>query len=187
MADSFQLHDDKLTIDLSLKKDCRFSDGTQITAEDVAKSLKRSILLSSPHVDTKNLWVGAKKMKSIDDEIEGIKVLSDKKLRFKLNHPTKEVLFYLTLTDLAILHKSQYSKEHLKVADWIQVTSGAYRVQSVDDNKLVFRANENSHNFSKSMPQQISFEGYRKKNFIDDLREKNLAFGTVPFLDTLKS
>ena len=111
LAESFSFSNDKLTIDIKLRDNAKFSDGSSITTQDVAKSFKRSILLGVPHVDIKNLWLGAEKLKSIDDQIEGIKVLSDNRLQLKLVHPTKEILFYLTITDLAILHKTQYRKE----------------------------------------------------------------------------
>ena len=94
LAEHISFSDDKLTIDVQLKNDARFSDGSPILAQDVAQSFKRSILWGVPHIDLKNLWIGADQLKSINEDIPGIEVLSNKELRLKLIKPTKEVLFF---------------------------------------------------------------------------------------------
>ena len=183
LAESFNFSDDKRTIDIKLRNDARFSDGSPITSEDVAKSFKRSILFGVPHIDIKNLWLGSEKLTSIDDDIEGIKVLSDKKLQFRLIRPTKEILFFLTITDLAILHKTQYKKKHLLVSDWEEITSGAYKVGYTDQNKIILLANKQSHNFREEMPQKVIFNGYKGENITRQIKDKSLDFGSVTLID----
>lgn len=182
LAESFQFSEDQLTIDIQLKKEARFSDGSPITSQDVAKSLKRAILLGTPHVNTRAFFSGAEKLTSIDDQIEGIRVLSDKRLQIKLTQPTKEILFFLTLADLSILHKTQYEKNHLRVSDWEGITAGAYRVSYTKEGDLMLVANRFSHNFKPEMPQKITLEGDRRKLPIPitrQLRDKTLDLGRI--------
>ena len=179
LAEHVKFSDDKLTIDIKLKDDAKFSDGSTILAQDVAQSFKRSILWGVPHIDLKNLWIGADHLKSMDEDMPGIKVLSDKELRLTLVKPTKEILFFLTITDLAILHKSQYEKKHLKVSDWEKVTSGSYRIGYTNEGKIMLISNKNSHNFKENMPQRVVFSGYKNANVVRQLEEKSLDFGML--------
>ena len=78
-------------------------------------------------------------------------MLSKNHLKLRLTRATKEILFFLSLTDMAILHRDQYSKDTLKVQDWAAITSGAYRVTFNADKKLVLVANERSLNYSNKI------------------------------------
>jgi ABC-type transport system substrate-binding protein len=177
---------DRRTMDVVLKK-AYFSDGSLITAADVAASLKRTALLGSPHANIKNLWVGSEKLKAVDDNIEGIHVVADDHLVLTLTKPTKEILYFLTLTDMAILHKSQYRKPSLLIKDWMAVTSGAYHAEFSKNNQLLLVANSHTLNFSPSMPMQVSFEGYKGDDVISKLKDASLDFGTINLKDYINN
>lgn len=188
LAEVVKVSDDKVTIYVKIKK-ASFSDGSIITSEDVAKSFKRGILFGTPHVDAKNLWAGASKLKSLEDDIEGIKVLSDTELELKLTRPTKELFFFLTLTDLAVLHKSQYEKEKILVSDWMKITSGAYKIDYFKDETgkehLRLIANSKTHNYSKEIPQEVTFESYKGDDVMKRLKDLSLDIGVINFRDYL--
>ncbi len=138
-------------------KEAYFSNGDRITIEDVVKSIKRAIILGTPHFKGADVFRDADKLKSIDDEIAGVQVVSKSELILRFNHSTKEALYYLQLTDLGILHSSQYKKDRLQVKDWTEVTSGPYRAK-IEDGKMAFVANQAALNYSEDMPQKIFFQ-----------------------------
>lgn len=175
---------DKTTIDIELKQ-AQFSDGSPITAEDVSASFKRSVIIGSPHTNIKNLWVGSENLKSINDDVEGIQVVDKYKLRLKLTRATKELLFFLSLTDMAVLHKSQYIKEKILVEDWMNLSSGAYKIGYNPDNKLILTANTSALTYSPDMPKVVTFESYKGDDVMKRLADRSLDFGMITFKDYL--
>ncbi|MDH5582152.1 MAG: ABC transporter substrate-binding protein, partial [Bdellovibrionales bacterium] len=125
----------KITIEI---KEATFSDGSPITVEDVTKSLKRAIIKGTPHTDAKALFQDVESLKTINDNFKGIEILGDRTLRLNLKNPTKEILYFLQLTDFAILHPSQYSKEEIKMADYEKVTSGPYKLSFDEEGRVIF-------------------------------------------------
>ncbi len=182
LAESLEFSDDKKTIKIKIKN-AKFSDGSPITATDVAKSIKRAVILGSPHANIKNLWVGSESLKHIDDSIPGIESQDDRQLTLRMNRATKEILFFLSLTDLAVLHRTQYQKDDLKVKDWIGITSGAYRASHNSDGKFALLANKESFYFSPNMPATVVFGGYKGDDVINRLKNETLDFGIINFKD----
>lgn len=186
LAKEVKFSEDKMEIDITLKN-AVFSDGSPITAKDVEMSLKRAIIKGTPHANIKNLWVGSDKLTSIDQNIDGLQVLSDKKLKLKLTHPTKEILFFMSLIDLAVLHKTQYEKDTIHLSDWEKVTSGPYHVSYTESGVLKLVANPKSNNFDKSIPSEVTFESYKGDDVINRLKDKSLDFGVITFNDYLQN
>jgi len=188
LAESITFSESNKTIQIKLKM-AYYSDGSLITATDVAKSFKRAIINGAPHIDIDRLFIGASSLKHINDSIQGIKVIDSNTLELNLVQPTKEILFYFTLTDLAILHKSQYEKDNLQLNDWSEVTSGPYRLKLGDDSNgpVELIANKKSFNYSHSMPQTVELHGYKNDNIMQELEKSRYDFGTINFKDYYKN
>lgn len=184
LAEEFRIAEDGRSIHIKLRK-AVFSDGTAITATDVASSIKRATILGTPHSNLKGLWVGSDKLTKISDEIEGVKVLSENELELKLTRASKELLYFFTMTDLSILHKSQYEKNVLKASDWMGVTSGPYHIEYTKLGHMSLVANKTAFNYSESMPQLVTFESYKGDDVIERLKNKSLEFGTITLVDYL--
>jgi len=186
LAKTIDFSKDRKTITIELKR-ATFSDGSPITAADVKKTLVRASINGSPHTNIEGLWVGSEKLKTIEDDISGIEVISSEKIRLRLNRETKEILYFLTMADLGILHKTQYAKKgELTAADWMSVTSGAYKIEYNRDSEMTLKANKRALMYSESMPQVVTFGSYKSADVIMKIRDKSLDFGMIPFGDYLK-
>lgn len=186
LAKKLEFSKDKKTLKIVLNE-AFFSDGSQIKAKDVEMSLKRAVLNGAPHVNIDNLFTGAKNLKKITDSIAGIKVLSDIELQLKMTRPTKEILFFLSLTDLGILHKSQYMKGKILLSDWTGVTSGPYKVTFNEKEQIVLASNPKTFRYTAKMPPKVTFESYKGSNVIEKLKSGELDFGMITFIDYLKN
>lgn len=186
LAEEFKFSSDGKNISFKLKKSV-YSDGSPILAKDVAASIKRSTILGTPHSNLKGLWVGSDQLKSIDDEIEGIKIIGDDRIELKLTRSSKELLYFFTMTDLSVLHKSQYTKEILTVSDWMGVTSGPYHVEYSNQGHMSLVANKKALNYSQEMPQVVTFESYKGDDVIKRLKDKSLDFGSIALVDYLNN
>ncbi len=185
LAQSVEFSEDKKTIYIELKK-AKFSDGSYIKAIDVAKSLKRAILLGSPHTNIEDLWLGSENLKTINDEIAGIKVIDDFKLILKLTREAKEILYFLSMADLGILHSSQYNKTLLTGDDWTRISSGPY-VGALDQNKkLKLISNQYFMTENKDRPKVVLFNNLNGKDLHNALISNTLDLGFITFNDYLK-
>lgn len=182
LASSIEVSEDKLHYHFTIKE-AYFSDGSKITLTDVLKSFKRAILNNTPHTTPKEFIKGADKLLDLDSEIEGLRIIDDK-LYIGLNHPVKELFYFLQLADYAILHPSKYHKKELTLADWYQESSGPYYLQS-ENNELYFIKNEH---FFKDMPnnkapKKIKPIGMYDKNSYELMSEDKVDFGRINFSD----
>lgn len=186
LADKIEFSENNKTITVTLKKR-KFSDGTLITAEDVAKSLKRAAILGSPHTNIEDLWLGSSNLKSINDEISGITVLGDYKLILRLTREAKEIFYFLSMADLGVLHKSQYTKNRLQVTDWTKVSSGPYVGQVDSNNKIQLIANPHYESSNPSRPGKVVFNNLHGKKIIPEIKSKNIDLGFLTFNDYLEN
>jgi len=181
LAENIEYKNGKKDIYFTIK-DAFFSDGTKITTRDIVNTIKRAILIGSPHSNPKDFIRGANTLKSLDQEIEGLKIIDSKSFRLGLTNPMKEILYFLQLADYGVLHSSQYSKKLLKAEDWMKVTSGPYHLN--DD--LNFEANKTVLNFNKKMPKLVVPEYFEDRELLNRLRKNNLHTGTIKFSDYVK-
>lgn len=138
--------------DIEIKlKDARFSDGSPITADDVSNSFKRLILKGSAHIPLKEIVEDAERLSSLHDNITGLTVLDRKTLRIRLKQRTKEIIYYFSLADMGIVHKSLLQLNEIRQIDW-KVVSGAY---SVDGDFLV--KNNLFIENSADSPERVTF------------------------------
>lgn len=182
LAEKIVFSGDQTVIDIEIKQ-AFFSNGDPITIWDVEKSLKRATIFGAPHSNIKNLWLDAEKLNSINDDMRGIQITGEKSIRLTMKQPTKEILFFLSLTDLAILHPSQYNKDALLVSDWFNVTSGPYKL-SVDKSG-VFRllANPKALTYSSDMPQEITAEDFDGDKILARTESQDLGLVGVTLAD----
>jgi ABC-type transport system substrate-binding protein len=150
LAKQIKVSENKLNYEFTIKE-AKFSDGSRITTNDIVKSLSRVIIKGSSHVPLKEIISGAEKIKSINDQIDGLKILDESRFLIKLNKPIKELYYYLSMADLGILHSSQYNLDTISNDKW-EITSGAYRLI---DNKL-FR-NDRYLDYNEQAPPTIEF------------------------------
>lgn len=150
LAKEIKVSENRLNYEFIIKK-AKFSDGTSITTNDVVKSLSRVIIKGSSHVPLKEIISGAEHLKSINDQIDGLKILDDTRFLIKLNKPVKEFYYYLSMADLGILHSSQYNSDTITNDKW-EITSGAYRLV---EKKLL--RNDKYLDYNEQAPTTIEF------------------------------
>lgn len=179
LADKITFKNDKKDIYISIKE-AYFNDGSRITATDVVQTIKRAILRGSPHTDPKNVFRDAKNLKSLDQEISGVKVIDDNTLFIGLNSKMKEIFYYLQLADYGILHPNQYMKNgDLTTDDWSKYSSGAYLLSYSIDGVVTFAANPRSLAYHKKMPQNVIPVKTEDDKVVDEIKNSKVHFGDI--------
>lgn len=161
---------DAKSVQVKLRPDLYFSDGTKITCNDVVGTFRRLARTGTSHTD----------LKSFMSSSTPVTLLSDTECVINFSRPVKEVRYYLQLADWGILHKSQYEKiEPLTLDDW-QVSSGPYRVEKSDAG---YHLVANSHyKLFENIPTPIRFEkNLSAAEIIDKLKKSEIDFGSIPF------
>ncbi len=184
LAESIEISPDRKVITIKLKEE-KFSDGSTIEAKDIAMTLKRAALLGSPHTNIENLWVGSSTLKSIDQDIPGIKVIDKKTIVLTLTREAKEILYFLSMADLGILHPTQYRKKKMTIEDWLTVSSGPYRgVLDAEDNiTLVINPHYSFPN--NDHPTKILFNDQHGTLLPPAVEKSQIDVGFITFMDYL--
>lgn len=125
-----------------------FSNGELITLQDVEQTFLRIKKFDSSHV----------KLSEILEDIE----IKSKKIHFRLKYPNKSFVYYLSLPDLGVLHKSQYSKDTLKAADFTHVSSGPF-VYSKKGEEFYLIKNSYYLVHPKTYPDSVKLLNYFKE------------------------
>lgn len=149
-------------------KDRKFSNGEKITIKDVRSSIERNIRIGGAHI-------------SLNDSIQEIQDSNDA-LAIKLKKPLKSLFYYLSLPDLGILHRDQYSKETLHASDFTKVTSGAFYYQCINSCSLL----KNKY-FSSDLeyPNEVKLYSPFKLNIVNELMANRIHLGQVGLDDFL--
>ncbi len=108
---------DRLTIDISLKEDITFHDGSQFNANAMAFSLRRFI-----EIGTLNYL--------LKDKLEDIEVLEDFVLRLKLKKPSSSIKGLLTSVNLTPVSPKSYSQHRDKFNNENFIGTGPYFLKS---------------------------------------------------------
>lgn len=174
LADKIDISKDGTEVEITLKT-AYFSDGTLITATDVVRSFKRLALHGAAHIPLREIVVGGDSVKSLEDEIEGLSVISKRKLKIKLKSRVKEIIYYLTLADMGVVHESLTHKKEILQEDW-QIVSGAF---SFKDGLLV--KNSKFLLSNEDMPTSIRFQTPPTKGSQSDLLTYDIGYSA--FLD----
>ncbi|HMN68521.1 MAG TPA: ABC transporter substrate-binding protein [Bdellovibrionales bacterium] len=109
----------------------KFHDGTPLTVKDVVWSIKRQLLLkSSTHFRLWDYVVGCEDLKSLDQECEGLKAVSDFEIEIKLKIRADSFFLQLASPETGIWAASDMNPQtgELKATKF----SGAYFVKNIE-------------------------------------------------------
>ena len=110
LAESWEFEDDGKVIVFKIKNGVKFHSGDELTAEDVAWSLNKSITLPS----TKNL----------SGSIDHAEVRDDDHVELHLKHAFKPILSILVNPCFGIMNKSWYEEETAKGTNTLRIEDG---------------------------------------------------------------
>lgn len=108
LAEEYSVSEDGLTYSFTLRDDAYFSDGSEVTASDVAFTFTRMLALpESQQTDFADMIEGAGEvMRGEADELKGIRVLDDKHLTITLSEPFAGYIYQLATPSCSILSES---------------------------------------------------------------------------------
>jgi len=113
---------DGMTIDIPLREDVFFHDGTSLNAEAMAFSIRRFM-----KIGTQNYVLGGR--------IKSLEVPEEFLLRIKLNRPSSSIKGLLTSFNLTPVSPSSYIKHHNKFLNNNFVGTGPYKLISFKPEK----------------------------------------------------
>jgi len=155
LAKEWRISSDKKSVEFTLRDCARFSDGTPITSEDVAATFKRLLIKkSNMHFRLHEYVVGADKVGSIDDTVDGIQVISENKIVLSFVAPVLGIINKLALSEFIILPKKAINPLDLRI-DW-SVTSGAYYVKEWNGTEFTLLRNDYSILYSPKSPSKVT-------------------------------
>ncbi len=132
LAEDIQLADDKLSVTFRLNPKARFSDGSEVTAEDVKFSFDT---LKSPkaHPQFRIYW----------SDIQAAEIIDKRTVRFKFSKVNPEL--HLMAADMSIFSKKSVGdKAFDKIVTEPLIGSGAYLIEKYDAGKNVtYKRNPN--------------------------------------------
>ena len=161
LADTIDVSDDGLTYTFTLRKNARFQDGSDITADDVAFSLTRALDPATTGGDASLLAaptfladiVGANELMSGDaDELSGVTVVDDLTVQIELTQPRSTFLMRLATGPASIIDPDDVSKGE----DWWSSpnASGPFVVDDFDiDSGMVLKPNGDYYNGKPTLDQ----------------------------------
>ncbi|MDH5517846.1 MAG: extracellular solute-binding protein [Gammaproteobacteria bacterium] len=149
LADDIQLAKNKLSVTYRINKKARFSDGTEITANDVKFSV--DLLLSDKAHPQYRFYYA---------DIKQIKVLDKYRIRFEFKKLNPEL--HLIIGDLPVFSKKWLGDTSFdKLTEVVPLTSGPYLVESYDLGKnIVYKRNPNY--WAKDLPVRKGMYNYDK-------------------------
>jgi peptide/nickel transport system substrate-binding protein len=143
IAEKWEISEDGLTYTFHMKKDVKFSDGTPVTAEDVAFSYY--VMLDASYDGPNDIismgiegWedynMGTK------NTVDGIKIIDPQTIEFTLEKPYAKAIYNFTGYNGAILPKAYYGKDYkqgstesIKALKRTPIGCGAYKLVSFKD------------------------------------------------------
>ncbi len=149
LADTIDISDDGLTYTFTLRKDARFQDGSDITADDVAFSLTRALDPATTGGDASLLAaptfladiVGARELLSGEaSELSGVTVIDDLTLQIELAQPRSTFLMRLATGPASVIDPDDIDNG----PDWWSLpnASGPFVIDSFEiDSGMVLRPN----------------------------------------------
>ena len=157
-----------------LSKDAKFSDGTKITAGDVAASLKRLIILkSSTHFPMWDYIEGCSTLAVLSDECSGLRVISEQKLEIRLKQKAESFLLQMSSPETGIWAESDINANDPKLAITPTKYSGSYFIKTFSE-KEGFVLEKNIYNpiaqeFTDA-PKKIMIPMLKSDQVLDELK-----------------
>lgn len=145
LARGWEISDDGLTYDFTMRDDLAFSDGTPLTAEDVRRSWLRLLdpATSATAPDVLSIIAGAPERLAGDagEDAVAIEALDDTHLRVTLRYPASYFLDILATPSAFVVPAQADATDTWQTPDDF-VGSGPYVVDGIEGVDLVLRANE---------------------------------------------
>lgn len=124
-----------------LREGAKFHDGTAITIKDVLWTIKRqTILKTSTHFPLWEYVVGCENIKSLDEECEGLKIISPSEIGIKLKVQTDSFFLQLASPETGIWWAGDMNPRTLELRP--TKFSGPYFVDSTNGDFAVLKRNE---------------------------------------------
>ena len=134
---SYEKSGDGMTYKFHLRKDCKWSNGDDVTAEDYVYSLRRCLnpkTLCQSFIEQLFDIQNAKSISKGELNVEELGVFADDKytLRIELENPNSEFIYYLTLPVYYPVHRKSIEKYGLNAFSKVEniVSNGAYIIKS---------------------------------------------------------
>jgi ABC-type transport system substrate-binding protein len=174
LAESWEVLQNGLVYIFTLRSNIKWSNGQEITAQDVIFSLKRNLLSSGNNYLRKTLKNGYE-LKSLNQYFPSLSLIENNKIQIILNKPHHHFLRDLTKPEFAIVHSQSIDKNGYFKKN--PITSGPYFVNSINEKELILEKNLFYFNTNKKAPQRIEFF------LVKDIQELNNALneGKIAF------
>ena len=156
LADRWQIHGNEITF--WLKQDAKFSDGSRITAKDVANSIKRLALKrTSTHFQVWNDLKDCSDLKNIDQDCAGISVIDDQTVKFTVASHLESFFLLLSCPEGGIWASGDLRGESSAFSP--SKFSGPYTYSLGKDGEHYFEKNPYSsiHGHFSNSPEKIRF------------------------------
>ncbi len=126
--------------EFKLREDAKFSDGTQIKANDVVASLKRLVMRkTSTHVPLWEYVEGCDNLKKLSDACAGITAINDQTIEIRLKYPAESFFLQLASPETGIWAESDINPDTLELNP--TKYSGPYSVLTLNDQGFLVERN----------------------------------------------
>lgn len=135
IASSWSNNENKSIWSLKINPKWTFSNGEIITPQEVLKSFKRIILIKNQSESNSGLLEylkDFKKLKSLNDDIDGIKITDDQ-IIFTFIQPMPDFLEKVSFGIYSIVHSSQYDSNGKWLDKKKAISSSLYKISKWDD------------------------------------------------------
>ena len=145
LVEDYALSEDGLTYRFTLRREAYFSDGTQVTASDVAYTFARMLSVDGGvQTDFADMILGAGDvMKGKTAMPEGIQVLDDRHLEITLSKPFAGYIHLLAAPSCSILSESftKQAGDDFGMAAETTMGSGPYMVEKFSTDHIILERN----------------------------------------------
>lgn len=140
VAESWEFSDDATEVTFKIRPGVKFHNGREVKAEDVKWSIERACHegIKSTTIDAYlNDIVGLSEMKAgTAQSVEGIEIIDDMTIKFKLKQPTPYFLGKLTYLVSAVLPKESVPADREINKAEEMIGTGPYKMARFDDKQL---------------------------------------------------
>ena len=156
LAEKWDISADGKTYTFTLRKNAKFQDGRQVTAQDVKYSFERALdpLTESPVADTYlGDIVGARdRLANRATSVSGVKVIDDATVAITIDAPKSFFLWQLTYTVAYIVDRNNIEKGGKNWADKPNGT-GPFKLASRTADQIVLARNDNYYGAKPTLTQ----------------------------------
>ncbi|MBL7670020.1 MAG: ABC transporter substrate-binding protein [Bdellovibrionaceae bacterium] len=162
LVDRWSVSKDKRTYTFQLKKKT-FSDGSPVTAQHIANSLKRVFILKAALSSDLAIIKGAQAFAKSNNPND-LMILAQNPLTLKIEteKPTSLLIHLLAVPDVGVLKIDDVTKEI--IFDGAMAFSGPYKIKSMSAEKMNLQKWQDSDLDSSNPPQEIEFNLFEKIN-----------------------